>query len=277
MHVVFESPAAAAAARLLRRSVMRPRRLRQQAVVHPQDDVALEQADFARRLRQHHLAAERPTMPREGVARRGVDAHHLGRHRTVGARRPGARIADDRHHLRLDQVRLEALERPAAAVRESFLGDLEPPRTQAARRPLLGRFGRGRPGDPRAVHVAQPAHRFHRLRPLEPFRRDRPDHGGVGALGKEGGLGRQDQGGEHDPARAEHEARAGHRHGGEHCSVHRRTERMGAAGAPAPATGTAKAPGGCGLPRRGRRCLGCNRAVGADAEQQCAGDGTHQL
>ena len=101
LHVVLQPRPAAAAARLPRSPVRGPCRFLQQAVVHPQHQLAVEQPDVARLLRQHDLAAQSPPM---ALQRRNATSRPP---RTTSAvtvpsvpGRPGARIADDRHHLK---------------------------------------------------------------------------------------------------------------------------------------------------------------------------------
>ena len=201
------------------------RGFRQQRIIHAQHEVAFEHPHGTRRLRQHDGAAQLAAVRVEVRLRADIDAYDLGRHGAVRAAGPGLGVADDRHHARLDQLRVEPLQRPPRAERKPLFADvLDAPLAQLPPRPTSGRLHRWGSGQPRAVDIAEPAGQLHYLGAVQPLVLDGRYRGAVELARRRRGGGCRRNG---RRKRARKQERACH--GGEPIARRRRPSRPAAA------------------------------------------------
>ena len=125
-----------------------------------------------RRLCQHPLALQLALVGGQLLLGRRGHEHDLAAREAVGARRPRGRSARDRELLRRHRGEVELVIRPSplepVTVPPGF--DLhvdQPVLLEFCDRPLRRLLRHRRPGEPRRVHVGEPAREVHDLRPLQ--------------------------------------------------------------------------------------------------------------
>ena len=144
--------------------------LGQHLVSHPPGDPSFEHPHLARRLAEDDLAAQLAAVFLEVGLGADCDADDIAVTAPLRARRPRLGIADERLPLRLQQMRLEARQRPA--LPELPLLGLrvgQAPVAQPLDGPVGGLIEPRRAGEARAVHIRQPADVVHHLRATEAF------------------------------------------------------------------------------------------------------------